>query len=48
MLSEKIQQALNRQITFEYAASYTYLAIAAYFPRIAFPHRLRPLVPRPE
>ncbi len=31
MLSEKIQQALNRQITFEYAASYTYLAIAAYF-----------------
>lgn len=31
MLSEKIQQALNRQITYEYAASYTYLAMAAYF-----------------
>lgn len=31
MLSETIQQALNRQITYEYAASYTYLAMAAYF-----------------
>ncbi|ACL26644.1 ferritin [Chloroflexus aggregans] len=31
MLSEKILQALNRQITYEYAASYTYLATAAYF-----------------
>ncbi len=31
MLSEKIQQALNQQITYEYAASYTYLAMAAYF-----------------
>ncbi len=31
MLSEKILQALNRQITYEYAASYTYLAMAAYF-----------------
>jgi ferritin len=31
MLSEKILQALNHQITYEYAASYTYLAMAAYF-----------------
>lgn len=31
MLSEQVLQALNRQITYEYAASYTYLAMAAYF-----------------
>ncbi|WP_298402009.1 ferritin [uncultured Chloroflexus sp.] len=37
MLSEKIQQALNRQITYEYAASYTYLAMAAYFESRSLP-----------
>jgi hypothetical protein len=31
MLSEKIQDALNRQLNNEYASAYTYLSLAAYF-----------------
>jgi ferritin len=31
MLSETVQQALNKQLTLELAASHNYLAIAAYF-----------------
>ncbi len=31
MLSESIQQAINKQITYEFSASHTYMAMAAYF-----------------
>ncbi|HWQ13611.1 MAG TPA: ferritin [Roseiflexaceae bacterium] len=31
MLSETIQQALNRQITYEFSASHAYMAMSAYF-----------------
>lgn len=31
MLSETIQQALNKQITYEFAASHNYMAMSAYF-----------------
>lgn len=31
MLNETIQQAINKQITFEFAASHNYMAMAAYF-----------------
>ncbi|PJF41352.1 MAG: ferritin, partial [Phototrophicales bacterium] len=31
MLSEKMQDALNRQINAEFYASYLYLSMAAYF-----------------
>lgn len=31
MLSETVQQALNQQITYEYAAAHTYMAMSAYF-----------------
>ena len=31
MLSESIQQAINKQITYEFFASHAYMAMAAYF-----------------
>jgi ferritin len=31
MLSETVQQALNKQITYEFSASHAYMAMAAYF-----------------
>jgi ferritin len=31
MLSETIQQALNKQITYEFSASHAYMAMSAYF-----------------
>jgi ferritin len=31
MLSESIQQAINKQITYEFSASHAYMAMAAYF-----------------
>lgn len=35
MLSESIQQAINKQITFEFSASHAYMAISAYFETMA-------------
>ncbi len=35
MLSESIQQAINRQITYEFAASHAYMAMSAYFEAMA-------------
>lgn len=37
MLSQKIQDALNAQINLEFASSYAYLAMAAYFESTALP-----------
>ncbi|MEN9935565.1 MAG: hypothetical protein RLZZ387_2144 [Chloroflexota bacterium] len=31
MLSETVQQALNKQITYEFSASHAYMALSAYF-----------------
>ncbi len=37
MLSESILQALNKQITYEFSASHTYMAMSAYFESLNLP-----------